>query len=70
LHLFAAAAVVVAAVVACVAAADDAMNNSNNSSSGNDNCNKRHLIDLYETRRAEAIKLYSYSFAVTFLKHQ
>jgi hypothetical protein len=60
-----------AAAVACVAAADDAMNNNNNnnnsSSSSNNNCNKRHLIDRYETRRAEAIKLYSYSFAIKFL---
>jgi hypothetical protein len=50
LHLLATAA----------AAADKAMNNSNNnSSSSNNNCNKRHHVDLYETRRAEAIKLYS-----------
>jgi hypothetical protein len=57
--LFAAAAVV-------VAAAADATNNSSSSSS-DDNCNKRRHIDLYGTRRAEAIELYSYSFAMKFL---
>jgi len=66
LHLFAAAAAVVAAF-ACVAAANNAVNNSNNSSSNNYNCNKRHHINLYETRRPEAIKLYSNSFAMKFI---
>jgi hypothetical protein len=38
-----------------------------NNSCSNNNCNKRHHIDLYEVRRAEAIKLCSYSFAMKFL---
>jgi hypothetical protein len=56
-----------AAVVFAAVAAADAMDNSNNNSSSKDNCNKRQHIDLYKTRRAEAIKLYSYSFAMKFL---
>jgi hypothetical protein len=57
-----------AAAAPVVVAADDAMKNSNNnSSSSNNNCNKISHIDLYETRIAEAIKLYSYSFAMKFL---